>query len=215
VRPWLSIVIPTVGRPSLCDTLDAIDQQPAELLKGVEVLIVADTYQTGMTANLLQVREHLETERVAGRYRFLEHDGGQHIFGQPQRTYGAQQALGEWVWFGQDDNIATREALAAIAHATRSHISELILFRWVSPWRETIWRWPDLELGNLDADCLVFSQRLARQITWGLRYEGDYDAACQAWDLIDRGEIDWRSTIVSVARPGQEHRWWQWSTAVA
>jgi hypothetical protein len=214
VRPWLSIVIPTVGRSSLADTLDAIDHQPAELLKGVEVLVVGDTH-SGMTAGLHQAREHIETERAGERYTFLEHDGGQHVVGQPQRTYGAHNASGEWVAFGQDDNILTPAALSAIATATRSQVSELIICRWLAPWRETIWRWPELALGNLDADGLVLSRRLAQQVTWGLRYEGDYDAAQQAWALIDRAEINWVSTIVSVARPAQEHRWWQWSSAAA
>ena len=213
MRPWLSIVIPTVGRSSLADTLDAIDHQPAELLKGVEVLVVGDTH-SGMTAGLHQAREHIETERAGERYTFLEHDGGQHVVGQPQRTYGAHNASGEWVAFGQDDNVLAHDALHNLAMATRSGVSELIIFRWLSPWREIIWRWPEFLLGNLDADGLVFSRRIAHQVEWGLRYEGDWDAAQQAYELADH-EIDWRASVLSIARPGQAERWWLYSSAAA
>jgi hypothetical protein len=207
--PWLSIVIPTVGRASLVDTLDAIDHQPERLMAGVEVVVVADTYAGGMTPNLDQAKDHIATERQLGRYRFIEHDGGQHVYGQPQRTAGARAARGDWVWFGQDDNVAAENALTAIYDAVRSHISELLIFRWVSPWREVIWRYPELALGNLDADCLVMSRNLAQQVTWGLRYEGDFDAARQAFELTGRAEPDWRPPIISIARPDEGYRWWR------
>lgn len=206
--PWLSIVVPTVGRETLIDTLDAIDHQPARLLAGVEVVVVADTFG-GMTINLEGVKAHIAAERQLGRYRFIEHDGGQHVFGQPQRTAGAQAALGDWVWWGQDDNVPSEKALESIYDAVRSHISELLIFRWVAPWREIIWRWPELALGNLDADCLVMSRRLAQHCAWGLRYEGDYDVAREAFEQTGRAEIDWRPAVISIARPGEQHRWWQ------
>lgn len=208
MSPWLSVVIPTVGRTTLVDTLDALDAQGDALLDGVEVIVVGDTFG-GMTAQLQEVREHVACERMLGRYRFLECDGGQHMYGQPQRTAGAHAARGEWVWFGQDDNVATEHALESIYCATRSPLSGLLIFRWVSPWREVIWRWPDLQLGNIDADCLVMRRDVAHAVRWGMRYEGDYDVAQAAHEFTGRAEIDWQTPVVSVARPDNHHRWWR------
>lgn len=208
--PWLSIVIPTIGRDSLSDTLDSIDAQPASLLDGVEVLVVGDTYG-GHTTQLEGVRSYLALEHPLGRYRFLEHDGGMHMYGQPQRTYGARQARGDWVWFTQDDNVASQGALEAIHTATRAtDASRLLIFRWLSPWRELIWRVPGLELGNVDADCLVMRRDLAAEVSWGLRYEGDFDAAAAAARLS--GAVGWCDDLISIARPDGDLCWWTQSS---
>jgi hypothetical protein len=204
--PWLSIVIPTLGRAELGQALDAIDAQPAYLLEDVEVVIVGDTYG-GRSPQLEQAHDHVATERLLGRYRYLEHDGGQHCYGHPQRTYGASVARGEWVWFGQDDNVASAEALRAIRAATREpDVPSLCVFRTLCYWREIVWRQPRLELGNVDADCLVMRRDVAGAVKWGSRYEGDYDAAVAAARLSET--VAWHEDVVSIARPEEGHRWW-------
>jgi hypothetical protein len=206
-RPWLSIVIPTIGRASLAHTLDSIDHQPEPLLQGVEVLVVGDSYQR--TADLDQVKEHLATERQLGQYRYLEYDAGVHMVGQPQRSFGAKQARGDWVWFSQDDNIATADALAAIRAVTRSvDRQHALFFRWLAPWREVIWREPELRLENIDADCLVMPRRIASQVEWGMRYQGDFDAAVQASKLSDNEPV-WCDDVVSIAQPHPGMYWWK------
>ena len=205
---WLSIVIPTIGRAELVQTLDAIDAQPEHLLEGVEVLVVGDSHG-GQTPQLEQAEEHVVSERPLGRYRYLEHDGGTHCYGHPQRTFGAAQARGEWVWFGQDDNVASAEALRAIRAATHLRTSpSLCIFRTVTYWREIVWRAPDIGPvpGNVDADCLVMRRDVASAVKWGERYEGDYDAAVEAATLSK--DIAWLDEVVSIARPAKEHRWW-------
>jgi hypothetical protein len=205
-HPWLSIVIPTVGRAELLHTLDAIDAQPEDLLEGVEVLVVGDTFG-GRSPQLEQAQDHVATQRPPSRYQYLEYDGGQHCYGHPQRTYGATLARGEWVWFGQDDNVASDEALRAIRAATSATAApSLCVFRTLCYWRQVVWREPRLELGNVDADCLVMRRELAAAVRWGLRYEGDYDAAVAAAKLSET--VGWHEDLVSIARPDQSHRWW-------
>ena len=204
--PWLSIVIPTLGRPSLAQTLDAIDAQPDTFLDGVEVLVVADSLG-GRSAQLEEVRDHLACERPLGRYRYLEHDGGVHCYGQPQRSYGARQARGKWVWFGQDDNCASSEALLGIRHATlKFSTAGVLVFRVRTYWGDTVWREPTLRMSNVDADCLVMRREIAASVTWGLRYEGDYDAAVEAAALSER--VEFVDEIIALARPEADQRWW-------
>jgi hypothetical protein len=74
-------------------------------------------------------------------------------------------------------------------------------------WRETVWRAPSLQMGNIDADCLVLPQHVASEITWGLRYEGDFDAAVAVMQRAD-GDVGWREEMIAIARPDQEHVWW-------
>ena len=202
MTPWLSVVIPTVGRSTLCLTLESIRAQPEA--EGVEVLVVADTFG-GLTADLERARGDVEHQG----YRWLEHDAGRHCVGQPQRTYGAQLATAPYVWFTQDDNIAAEDALAEIECAIDVQPrARPLFFRFLSYWRETIWREPELRLGNIDADCLVFPRAIAHEVHWGMRYEGDFDAAQQAYQLVG-GDIGWCDEVVSISRPGPEHCWWK------
>ena len=199
--PWLSVVIPTVGRDSLRHTLESIYSQPE--YKGVEVLVVADTFG-GRSPDLQRAQDFVED----GGYTWLEHDAGVHCVGQPQRTFGARSARAPYVWFSQDDNVAAQGSLAAIKQTIAAQDQPRpLFFRFLSPWREPIWRTPYLILGNIDADCLVFPRKIARRVEWGMRYEGDFDAACRAEQLAG-GDVAWCEPIISIARPTPKHLWW-------
>ena len=202
MTPWLSVVIPTVGRDTLQMTLDALAAQPE--VEGVEVLVVADTFG-GYTDALTRARLRVE---LAG-YRWLEHDAGLHCVGQPQRTFGARFAHAPWVWFGQDDNVPAQDSLATIELAIdqQAHARPLF-FRMRTYWGSEVWHEPKLAIGNIDADCLVFPRVIAKQVNWGLRYEGDYDAAVQAYKVND-GDVAWIDQVVSIARPQPGQFWWR------
>jgi cellulose synthase/poly-beta-1,6-N-acetylglucosamine synthase-like glycosyltransferase len=94
VRPWLSVVIPTAGtrREGLLRTLESVrQQQPGD---SVEVLVVADTYQLQDPSPLDVLQSELQHCNV--RYRWLEHDGGVHCFGQPQRSIALGRPADVW-----------------------------------------------------------------------------------------------------------------------
>ena len=202
MTPWLSVVIPTIGRDTLAVTLESLRAQPESA--GVEVLVVADTHGA-VNAQL----EYRRKDVVAEGHAWLEYDAGFHCVGQPQRTFGAKAASAPWVWFAQDDNIAAADSLANIELAidAQPHPRPLF-FRFVSYWRDTIWHDQKLALGNIDADCLVFPRHIAQKVEWGLRYEGDYDAAVRAFNYSG-GDVAWVDQVVSVARPEREMLWWR------
>ena len=202
MTPWLSVIIPTIGRHSLADTLTSLRLQPES--EGVEVLVVADTYQVA-GAQFDYVHKHVEDLGFA----WLEHDAGLHCVGQPQRTFGSKVAAAPWIWFCQDDNIAAVDSLVAIELAIEEQPHPRPLFlRTRAYWGDIIWRAEALALGNIDADCLVLPREIARRVEWGLRYEGDYDAALQAQELSG-GDVAWIDQVVSVARPATEQLWWR------
>jgi hypothetical protein len=173
----------------------------------VEVLVVADTHGAADHQRFEEL--HDEIDNFAFGVKWLEHDGGTNCYGHPQRSFGARQASGEWVAFSQDDNILAEGALDTIwlALCQEPHKRPLF-FRVITPWRDFVWKTPQLVIANIDADCLVLPRDLAQQVVWGLRYEGDFDAACAAAQLAD-GDIGWRDETIAIARPDQEHVWWQ------
>lgn len=205
MKPWLSLVVPTAGqrRDGLLRTLESVRQQQQG--DSVEVLVVADTFQLQDPYPL----EVLESDVRSCHARWLEHDGGLHCVGHPQRTYGARQAHGDWVAFSQDDNILAQDALSAIWQAACAQPHQRpLFFRARMYWGQTVWYEPRLALGNIDADCLVLPRAIARETTWGLRYEGDFDAAVAAHTLAG-GDVDWREELIALGRPAGV--WWEQS----
>jgi hypothetical protein len=202
--PWLSIVLPTAARrhAELFRTLESIRQQSQD---SIEVLVVADKFGAGDRQRF----DLLQPEVEAFGVRWLEHDGGINCYGQPQRTFGGQRASGEWVAYTQDDNILAKDALKTISLALHQEVHKRpLFFRVTTPWRDFVWKTPQLVLSNIDADCLVLPREIAAAVRWGLRYEGDFDAAVEASTLAN-GDVAWRDETIAIARPDQEHIWWQ------
>ena len=203
MSPWLSIVVPTAcqRRSGLQRTLESVRHQ--SVIDGVEVLVVADTHAFSDRSVLESCRD--DVEQLGARW--LEHDGGLHCYGQPQRTYGAKHAHGEWVGFSQDDNIMAQGAIASIAAATlQQPVLRPMFFRVHTYWGATVWDVPyQLYQGNIDADCLVLPHDMAASTIWGLRYEGDFDAAVSAMQQAN-GNVAWREEMIAVMRP--ESVWW-------
>ncbi len=201
MTPWLSVVIPTVGRDTLEHTLDSLAAQPES--SGVEVVVVADTHG-GFTAELEQARQLTKSRD----HVWLELDAGLHCVGQPQRTFGAKLATAAWVWFGQDDNVSAKDALSTIEMAIDVQtVARPLFFKMKTYWGDVVWRSPYLALGNIDADCMVFPRHIAQAVKWGMRYEGDYDAAVEAVTLSNNN-VAWINEIVSIGRPSDKERWW-------
>jgi hypothetical protein len=112
------------------------------------------------------------------------------------------------VAFSQDDNILAADTLTSVwFEVCQSPHKRPLFFKVLTPWRETIWRERSLYQANIDADCLVFPRELAREITWGLRYEGDFDAAVSAMQRAS-GDVGWCEQQIAIARPDAEHVWW-------
>jgi hypothetical protein len=202
--PWLSIVIPTMGRPELARTFDSIAAQHDP--SAVQVLVVGDTHG-GHTPDLERAR--LQTLRRG--YHWLEHDGGQHIVGQPQRQYGMQHAAGQWVAFSADDNIQTQGALAEIWQVVAGLPRPMpIVFR-VRTWQAgVVWQRErkELLLGNIDADCLVVPNVPEKLGRWENVYVGDFEFAKQTIQLWDH-QVCWADALIGLARPGEDELWWK------
>ena len=201
--PWLSLIIPTMGRAELRQTFDSIDHQRAS--DAVEVLVVADTFG-GMTDDLEAAR--VMTNTRGSRYFWLEHDGGEHCVGQPQRQYGMERASAPWIAFSADDNILTPTALSEIWMAIAGLSEPMpILFK-VRTWQAgVVWKAENFIVqGNLDADCMVVPNVPDKLGHWTNFYEGDFFFARETARLW--GRAAWRPDLISLARPRPEECWW-------
>ena len=207
MNTWLSVVIPTAceRQDGLQRTLESIRAQDGG--DQIEVLVVADTHAVSDRGRFDESSRAVETFRG----RWLECDAGLHCVGQPQRTAGARAAGGDWVAFSQDDNCLTRDSLVRIWLAIwQQERPRPLFFKIRTHWGQIVWGQPLLALGNIDADCIVLPRALAQEVTWGLRYEGDFDAASDACRLAG-GEVGWCDDLIAMARPAPEDWWWRLS----
>ena len=104
-RPLFTVVIPTVGRPSLPQTLASIVRDYAE------IIVVADMHGP-LQSNVA---------RAAGQYgaRYLEVDAGHHDAGSPQLHVGFALAEGRYILNCGDDDVYEPEAFDLMADVVR------------------------------------------------------------------------------------------------
>jgi Glycosyl transferase family 2 len=205
----LSVIIPTVGRPTLRRTIDSLLLQVVPGPFAWEGLLVGDTYDHTWDEGLPLARV-LAAEHP--RLRYVEHDGGVHAWGHPQRNYGATVARGRHLaWLG-DDDLYLPGAFAAIAGAiARQREPGVFLFRWISPWKHVLWHTAGFlgdEPGHIDAECIVCPNVPDRLGTWRNRYQGDYDFIRETignWGGLER--VAWCPEVIAQAQPGEGEDW--------
>jgi Glycosyl transferase family 2 len=208
-RPILSVIVPTVGRPSLERTVRSLLAQGEWL--PYEVVLVGDTHAGTWDAGLPLARD-LALQRPE-RLRYVGHDGGVHAWGHPQRNHGATVARGDYLWWVGDDDVALPGAFRAIARAlaAREHDPRVFLFRWIAPWKMVLWHTAGHlgdEPGFIDAECIVCPNDPAKLGTWTHRYQGDYDFILET---IGRwggpGRVVWQPEVIAQAQPPEAEDW--------
>lgn len=194
MTPWLSVICPTTGRPTLAWTLASVRRQaPAT---AVELVVVADTHGADFAATLAHV------PALCARYdaRYLEHDAGLHCVGQPQRQAGQEHATGEWLSWTADDDCYRPGAFAAIRRAVCGTPPAPHLFRLWQRWAPPLWNAPVLAVGNIDANCLVAPNVPGRLGHWQNFYAGDQAMimeTCERWNWMQY----WQDALIGVIRP--------------
>jgi Glycosyl transferase family 2 len=215
-RPLLSVIVPTIGRPSLERAVNSLLRQGEWL--PYEVVLVGDTHapQGGpptYAADLPRARA------LAARYpalvRYVEHDGGVHAWGHPQRNHGATVARGQYLAFLGDDDIYLRWAFFTLAGVLtpRRELDDdprVFLFRWIAPWKHVLWEQAGvLAQDHIDAECIVCPNVPERLGRWNAtRYQGDFDFIRETVDLWGGLErVIWQPEVIAQAQPTDAEDW--------
>ena len=134
MTPSFSIIIPTVGRPSLQRTLDSIESGPQD-----EVIVVADGHEAAcLVANAWSPtigRSYYETEET-------------HSFGNWQRQYGMTKATGDLLLFMDDDDVYLPGALDLVRRVVRAYPDTIVLCRYYDHLGGVFWHDPVVRPGK-------------------------------------------------------------------
>jgi glycosyltransferase involved in cell wall biosynthesis len=186
--PTLSIVIPTVGRPSLRRTLEVILPQ---LAPDDEVIVIGDgAYQSA-------------NEIVKGfdkRFQYFEH-GPTRVYGNAQRDFGISVATKEYLSFMDDDDVYTEDALALIRQSILHRPDSPIIFR-MRCLDHVIWKTEELSLGNVSTQMYVTPNVPGKLGKWvserGNDRESDFRFIQDTVSLWPEGSLVWSPEIIAV-----------------
>lgn len=223
----LSIIIPSVGRPTLERTIRSLIRQPGDLRW--EAIVVGDSHADTWRRQLekiqpllwrldceyLGVRPAEYGERTyvpSNRLLYFEYDGGVHCYGQPQRNAGIAEARGQYLsWLG-DDDVYLPGAFPSIAARIRGAPLAPHLFRWVSPWKQMMWGKPGVigeAPGEIDAECIVTPNVQDRLGVWANLYQGDWyfiKETVEKWAAVGV-EAVWCPEVIAQAQPSEVEDW--------
>jgi glycosyltransferase involved in cell wall biosynthesis len=179
----LSIVIPTLGRPSLAATL-------ASCADADEIVVVLDTSRGGALPCKLPPNSV-----------FAEGDFGV-TGGHAGRAHGISLATGTHLAFFDDDDVYTPGAMDLMRYAA---CDRPVIFRMDHYTHGVLWRDREVRFGNVSTQMYLVPNDPARLGTWephapGLREPGgDYTFIKGCVEKM--GEPVWREEITSILRP--------------
>jgi glycosyltransferase involved in cell wall biosynthesis len=182
----LSVIIPTVNRPFVCQTiLSVFAAGPGD---DTEIVVVADG--PSPLAWLACRRMGLPCQ-----YHELP-DGPHHDYGAAARTRGMETARGRWLAFMDDDDVYLPGGLAAVRRAVRGPAVKPFLFRMDHPGvGGVIWRQPEVRCGNVSSQMIVCLNDPERLGTWGAHYTADHDFIARTVEL--HGGAFWREEVIA------------------
>jgi len=192
--PTLSIIIPTIGRPTLKRTLESIRVQ--QLVDGDEVIVVQDgpsdlAVWATVKASGLPVR-YLATGERAG-------DAG-----HSATNCAMPEARGDYLLRIDDDDRYVEGAFRTIRSAIARHPDRPLMFRMERlAWADTLWRQQALRPGNVGTPMFVTPNQPDRLGKWGPYRAGDFAFFISTMRRWPTGSLIWQpETIAIVPRSG-------------
>lgn len=188
----LSIIVPTLGRPTLARTLSSLVLQP-----GDEWIVVGDGVRPEARAIC---KAH---DARPGQIHYFETPETL-FYGHAQRTFGMQQAHGTHLAFMDDDDVYVVRARQWMELATIRTADKPIIGQVTDRNGMFIWRTKELKLGNISTQMGLFPNVPERLGVWGAKTPrgvrgGDLDFfTTMRWE---HNEIVWFPHIFALLRP--------------
>lgn len=186
--PFFTVVIPTIGRPTLGRTLDSIPE-------GVDVIVVADTFEMDEGTQRM-IRCHA----LAWGARYYAVDAGRHDTGSPQLAEGYRQAQGNWIMNLGDDDVYEPHAFKTIRRAIVNDVTTRpLMFRTVlhpAPHRGNelpvaLWATPEITRGRITGQCFLTPNDQSKLGEW-------VDDVTFMQQTVERfGSVAWRTEVIS------------------
>jgi|SRR5947207_2472211 len=144
----LTIVIPSIGRPTLKRTLDSIRDQ--ELLDGDRVVVALDTFEQPPRPDVAEL-----VDSYGAPFSILPFDGGDHWRGMHQLNRAIEVAETDFLCGLGDDDCYTVGAIAKLRQNLRPEWVCLFQFVHPPPSRHVLWDKPVLQACHISGCCMA------------------------------------------------------------
>lgn len=190
-NPTISLIIPTVSRPSLVRTLASVRMQ--RWLTGDEVILVGDGSQP-------IAREVWEQFNIPGW--FVEVPGPSKNWGHTPRNLIMPQATGSHLMAVDDDDELTPDAVDIVRQALRAAPDRPHIFRMSGHHAVgTVWKEPVLREGNVGTPMMVAPNIPGKVAKFNEhRYAGDFDFIRDTCGHYPDGPV-WHEGVICLVRP--------------
>jgi len=183
--PSLTIITPTIGRPSLALMLAALVPQ---LQEDDECLVLGDGPQPAAEQVIAEVK--------STRIRYVEHALVRN-WGNPQRNTAIDMANGDLLVFIDDDDCPLPEGINTIRRVATQYPGRPLMFRMrhqglLLPQSRT------LVMGNMSGQMFVAPNVPGRIGRWSDRYAADFDYIETTMKHYNLEDLVWRDEITTV-----------------
>lgn len=175
-----SIIVPTLGRPSLDRMLESITSQA--LVEGDEIIMVAERLEWRM--DLFQ--RHCASAKPGSLWYGAVASDAPGGYGNPQRNVGLTLCRGDYINYQDDDDVMAPGILAVMRANCEAQPGKIFIYQM---------RWPDGHLNPgypprdlAGGQCFVWPNIPGRMGKFGHRYAGDQDFMEQTIALHPEGK---------------------------
>ena len=197
MTPSLAIVIGTIGRPTLEDSLDSIVKQG--LQPSDQVIVVRDSFED--PDDTKKVRERVE--KYGPPFQYHECDAGYHYNGVEQTNYGCSRAAADFVLSLGDDDVYEPGAFDTLRTVMAEDLFRPVLFRFLSPWRTVLWDMPRMLRSHISGQCIAIPRVFMAKQPTNIDPSVDFDwmEAILAKAAAAKKDPLWLDALLVIARP--------------
>jgi hypothetical protein len=192
-----TVLIGSIGRPSLRHTLDAVARQAR--VPGDQVIVAFDAFE--QSAEDLVARQALVASYGLG-FDSCTYDSGYHWYGIEQINHALRTVpiTGSHVFTLGDDDVFVEGAYATLRPLCTAEPFRPILYKFLAPWREVLWAEPTMQRSRISGCCIAAPRAFVGSFPTRQYVEHDFD-----WmlDILAKSGTSprWLDRLLVIARP--------------
>lgn len=186
-----SVIVPTVGRPSLYATLHSVYK--GGIQPGDTVTVVGD----GPQPEAQRIVEFFK-DRLSISYFETQPT---RCFGHAQRTFAMRKAKGTHLTFMDDDDAYVNGVLGKVRLLASENPSRVLIFKMRGLARrlgyDMLWRDKDVRIGNVGTPMIVVPNIPEKTGVWTERYAGDFDFIESTVKNFGPDSVVWSEDVIA------------------
>jgi hypothetical protein len=190
----LSILLPTIGRPTLINTLNSIMKQQWQ--EEDELVIACD----GNVEKVHEIVDPIIKEFSNRKILFVEYKTGHNDWGHTPRNLIMPSLKGEYCIHIDDDDIMTNNAFETIRKDIQSKAFVYFYKMYLPNGELKLWKTKEIKYANLGTPCIIHRLDHYSYCKFEPHFGGDFDFIKNTAELND-DSIEWKESFIAIIKP--------------